>query len=550
MILKSSLLSLFIMTSSASGPREVPPVEVRLLEGGVTMLRHLQGPSGTVVVARDSACARLSEAETLRALEKQYESQGIRFIYIYMGQGADAESLQKEKESSRLNGKIIINRNESLTAALGLRGPGDAVVIDKLGQAVALVPFDQIADRLSNLAGTNKIDFFLGESPRCSFAKAKPPSHGAGPLTFNRDVYPIFESRCIECHRTGKSFIDLSDYQTVRAKAQTIRQVLIKKLMPPWKMKSHLGPWVNDLSLAAHEEETILKWIDGGLIEGSGRPHKTVAWKNTWSLGKPDAIVRIPKPVKVPAQGEMDYQHFVVDSPFKKDVWVKGFEVLAAPVVVHHVLYHVLKDPKELRPERFPYNFVSRFGWALGNPAGLFQPNVGSIIPRGSKIAITVHYQPNGKATVDNQTQVGFYLHDGKPEYERQEWPMVEEKLVVPAGAQDHVVVVKQKVEADTYLIALNSHMHLRGKKSKIQVRHPSGETETLLDVDPYNFNHQFVYQYQKPKRLMKGDTVECINHFDNSSKNPVNPDATQTVRWGEKTTDEMSICSVYYYTK
>jgi hypothetical protein len=62
------------------------------------------------------------------------------------------------------------------------------------------------------------------------------------------------------------------------------------------------------------------------------------------------------------------------------------------------------------------------------------------------------------------------------------------------------------------------------------------------LSVPAYDFGWQSVYRLTEPKRLPKGTRIECLAHFDNSAKNPANPDPTMTVRWGEQTFEEMMI--------
>ena len=41
---------------------------------------------------------------------------------------------------------------------------------------------------------------------------------------------------------------------------------------------------------------------------------------------------------------------------------------------------------------------------------------------------------------------------------------------------------------------------------------------------------------------MPKGTVLECIAHFDNSAKNPNNPDPTAAVRWGDQTWEEMMV--------
>ncbi len=44
------------------------------------------------------------------------------------------------------------------------------------------------------------------------------------------------------------------------------------------------------------------------------------------------------------------------------------------------------------------------------------------------------------------------------------------------------------------------------------------------------------------PKRVPAGTRIVVTAHYDNSKRNPFNPDPTAAVRWGDPTTDEMMI--------
>jgi hypothetical protein len=85
-------------------------------------------------------------------------------------------------------------------------------------------------------------------------------------------------------------------------------------------------------------------------------------------------------------------------------------------------------------------------------------------------------------------------------------------------------------------------HMHVRGKDFLYEAIYPDGKKEILLAVPHYNFNWQSVYRLEEPIFLPRGSKIHCVAHFDNSAKNPNNPDPTQVVRWGDQTWQEMMI--------
>ena len=47
---------------------------------------------------------------------------------------------------------------------------------------------------------------------------------------------------------------------------------------------------------------------------------------------------------------------------------------------------------------------------------------------------------------------------------------------------------------------------------------------------------------------MSQSSKLTATGWFDNSTKNPANPDPTKTVRWGLQTFDEMMLGYVEYY--
>jgi hypothetical protein len=89
--------------------------------------------------------------------------------------------------------------------------------------------------------------------------------------------------------------------------------------------------------------------------------------------------------------------------------------------------------------------------------------------------------------------------------------------------------------------------MHLRGKSSKIIFHYPDGRSETVLDVPRFDFNWQRTYRLTTPMQVPKGTEIEYVAEWDNSPKNPLNPDPTAEVIWGGRTTDEMYGGNVHF---
>jgi hypothetical protein len=86
--------------------------------------------------------------------------------------------------------------------------------------------------------------------------------------------------------------------------------------------------------------------------------------------------------------------------------------------------------------------------------------------------------------------------------------------------------------------------MHLRGKAFQVQIGR-QGKNSILLDVPHYDFNWQHTYILEQPIELDSVDWLTFIATYDNSTKNPFNPDPDEFVTWGDQTWEEMAI--VFY---
>jgi hypothetical protein len=85
-------------------------------------------------------------------------------------------------------------------------------------------------------------------------------------------------------------------------------------------------------------------------------------------------------------------------------------------------------------------------------------------------------------------------------------------------------------------------HMHSRGASASVFLKHPDGRCETLLNVPAYNFNWQVAYEFREPMLVTRGSRIVIQHEYDNTDKNPENPDPSKEVRHGMATSDEMMI--------
>src|SRR5579872_6427854 len=129
-----------------------------------------------------------------------------------------------------------------------------------------------------------------------TFAVAAVAATNSNSVTFNKEVLPIVQKRCQDCHRPGEAApMALVTYQDARPWAKSIREAVLTRKMPPWFADPHFGKFSNDRSLSQAEIDTIVAWVDGGAKEGDPKdappPRKFV---DGWSIGQPDLVLEMP----------------------------------------------------------------------------------------------------------------------------------------------------------------------------------------------------------------------------------------------------------------
>src|SRR5690349_22529941 len=92
------------------------------------------------------------------------------------------------------------------------------------------------------------------------------------PVTFSKDVAPILERSCQNCHRPGSiAPMSLLTYKDARPWARSIKDKVVRRQMPPWHIDRTVGitKFKDDPSLTEAEIATIANWVDQGSPEGN-----------------------------------------------------------------------------------------------------------------------------------------------------------------------------------------------------------------------------------------------------------------------------------------
>jgi hypothetical protein len=367
-------------------------------------------------------------------------------------------------------------------------------------------------------------------------------------ISYSKTVAPILERKCVTCHQKGGiGPFQMNSYEVVKGFAPMMRETVMTKRMPPFFADPHIGKWSNDTSLTPEETRTLIHWIEAGAPRGQGedilKTHAGEAPEWPTALGKPDVVVQLPS-FSVPASGVIEYQHMLVDNPFKGDAWLRAvaFQPGARPVL-HHITSGYLPD-RSLPPADIPGSSVGSY--VPGAGIQVYNEGTGAPVPVGGKLSFSMHYTTNGKPMTD-ATKIGYYLLKTPPEIIRRAAVISNPIMRIPAGDARHQEIAYLEFPADAVLYSVHPHAHYRGYAVELTQITPDGKETPLLSVPKYDFNWQLDYDLAQPLMVRKGTKLRVRWTYDNSDHNPANPDPKLNVTWGEQTWNEMMYFRVNY---
>src|ERR1700723_2436515 len=197
----------------------------------------------------------------------------------------------------------------------------------------------------------------------------------------------------------------------------------------------------------------------GGNAPGGNSPDAPPLrrWSEGWNIAQPDRIIAMPKPVALPARGDVDYTYEIVPTKFAQDAWIQMSEMRpSSRENVHHAVVYIRPpDSKGLRSAPVGVPFIaedlmgeeSRHGahwtdsdillvYAPGSLPDQWPVGMAKFVPAGSDLVFQMHYTTHGRATSD-QTSIGIVLAKEPPKQRVLTLQLTNAACVIPPGADD-----------------------------------------------------------------------------------------------------------------
>ena len=322
-------------------------------------------------------------------------------------------------------------------------------------------------------------------------------------ITFHKDIEPILQRSCQNCHRVGgvgpmplvtydqvAPFAGLIEYKTgLRDRAGA---------MPPWYMEKDIGiqDYKNDPSLNDKEIVAISTWARSGTPKGdiADAPEPLVFDDSLkWTAGEPDLIVRTNSVTKLAGTADWWGEIDRVPVSLEQDRYVKSVEVVEVNDVNNttgtgrdtvggrYIFHHMIWSTAELDEDG---NRVeeSVTGWPVhevGRNPDIFDPEGGRLLRAGTYIySDSVHLHSNGQDTTGH-LEIGFRFHpEGyEPKYERVSLGLGNGVDISIAGNQDNQELHAYTVLNNTLSSSLLNHTYTL--RASACVLKQSGDTQS-----------------------------------------------------------------------
>lgn len=391
-------------------------------------------------------------------------------------------------------------------------------------------------------------------------------------LTYFRDVKPIVDEKCTQCHvEGGIGPYPLTSYDEVKQFAALIAYDVTNGIMPPWRASGELDVFEGDRRLTTWQKRVIASWVKQGAPEGDPGDEPERRPPVPRGLERIDDTLELPEAF-TPGPDPDTYRCFVFEWPHEDPKFITGLGVVpSAPEIVHHAVVYLVapdnaegvraQDAADEAPGYDCFSSISIGSWLTSyEPGGYGQElpgGIGMAVQPGSVIVVQMHYNTlNGVAS--DRSRLELTLEDEVERVGRTSLILnvgwVLGGMRIPAGETDYVHRWQGRPfdllgGAAQDIFAVDLHMHTLAISGSIGIVHADGSSEPLLDIPDWAFEWQETYRFREPVRLAADDQlwVEC--HYDNSAEHQLVVDGERLtprdVNWGERTTDEMCLGNV-----
>lgn len=399
---------------------------------------------------------------------------------------------------------------------------------------------------------------FLAPAPAAAQEGGEPNE-----VTFSRDVAPVLQRSCVNCHRpNGVGPMSLVDYEDVRRYARGIvRRTGIRDrmgTMPPWYVEKDVGiqHFKNDPSLSDEEIAMIAAWAAAGAPEGDPSdlpPPLEFDDSGAWTLGEPDIVVTTDEflvkagepdwwgditPVEIPVVGDRYVKSVEIREINDVPTEGTGRETVGGRFVIHHMVWSTVTETGEGGRQQWPVHEVGRNG-------DVFDPDAGRVLKEGSFIVSeSTHLHSNGRDT-RARLQFGFRFHpeDYVPKYQESILGLGNgSDIDIRAGEKDQELHAYTVLQTPTKIVSFEPHLHAPGDRMCLEaIWGFNVETLSCVGYD-HNWVRTYTFEDDYQPLLPAGTVLHITGYMNNTEENFNVPDPRNWQGSGNRSVANMFI--------
>lgn len=386
-------------------------------------------------------------------------------------------------------------------------------------------------------------------------------------ITFHKDIEPILQRSCQQCHRPGgvgpmplvtyeqvAPFAGLIDYKTqLRSRPGA---------MPPWYAEKDIGiqHYKNDPSLSETELAAISSWARSGTPRGNpaDAPVPRVFDDSVkWTLGEPDLIVRTTDFTKLAGTPDWWGELPRVPIGLDEDRYVKSVEIVEVNDVgsggtgrdtvgglwiFHHMIWRTEVLDENGRPTGEVTNWPVH---EVGRNPDIFDPDAGRLLRAGSVFATdSVHMHSNGRDTTGH-LEIGYRFHPKgyEPKYETALIGLGNGvDISITGNKKDQELHAYAVLNDHTKVITFEPHLHAPGERMCLEaIWGYTVETLSCVGYD-HNWVRGYPFEDDYTPLLPKGTILHIIGYMNNTETNGNVPDPRNWQGSGNRSVTNMFI--------
>ena len=376
-----------------------------------------------------------------------------------------------------------------------------------------------------------------------------------GAVTYQHDIRPIVEARCVSCHKDGGvgPFV-LDSWEAVDKMKTAIMPAVMSHRMPPWPADdTNCTKQRNKQRLSDEQLALFTSWQAGGFMQGAPTEFAPlVEDEPVKDVGEPTMIVK-----PTPYQLTPNYEGYIcsqTDANLTADTWVTALDVKPEhPEYVHHAIVNIGGG----NCDALGTTAENLYSYRPGSRTVVFEDGDAMLLSAGGRIAIQFHFntrgaKPASSYPTDSSPLRLWTLPAGqKPMRQIHRQPVHAFNISIPVGAVDQSVRASGALEAGTgaEVIGISPHMHLLGQKFSSKLN-----GMCLADIPDWDQSWQIDYLF-KPEAYIKATpgmsiSQECV-YSNRPEDQGIGPDGKpytpQLTTFGEDTRNEMCLGYVWY---